>query len=501
MITEISLEGFKAFGAATTIPLTPLTILSGPNSCGKSSVIQSILLVKQTLESQNPTRALLMNSRYVHLGSFRTFTYGQQPDGSVRLSFTIRVPRSLTPARLKRLGTPRFFGPVARNLNFGQGRPGRSEPHQDLFLDVEYVLRARFVEKEDVVFVQRARYSGRSRVAQTSHAGFSLSFEAIDDHQYQLAWSNMLTERTRVLGMSDSGSTLCQAEFINLFPDFVSFDENSRQSDSGVLIGLADVKRLVRLAFDSISYIGPLREEPSRRYIYDDEILEIGLKGENAPYILAVEGSSPIPPYAFPEDTRWATITGSTLEQGLISWLDYMEISPSIIARLSQGLASVDLASPLNTNLRLSLADVGFGVSQVLPIITEGLRLAPGGTLILEQPEIHLHPRLQLRLADFMVSMALSGKNMLVETHSEHIINRLVRRIVEDEEHRLQSLVNMLFVQAEPLGSVIQVVSVDPQRGITNWPRGFFDQTADEQESIMRASLAYRSPSEREPSR
>ena len=76
-----------------------------------------------------------------------------------------------------------------------------------------------------------------------------------------------------------------------------------------------------------------------------------------------------------------------------------------------------------------TIADVGFGVSQLLPILVIGLRSGRASLLILEQPEIHLHPRLQANLADFLLTLAASGRRIIVETHSDHFINRLRRRI------------------------------------------------------------------------
>ena len=71
-----------------------------------------------------------------------------------------------------------------------------------------------------------------------------------------------------------------------------------------------------------------------------------------------------------------------------------------------------------SSGVEVSLPDVGFGVSQILPILVECLRVKEGETIILEQPEIHLHPSLQSKLADFFICMAKSGKNLVIETHS-----------------------------------------------------------------------------------
>ena len=141
---------------------------------------------------------------------------------------------------------------------------------------------------------------------------------------------------------------------------------------------------------------------------------------------------------------------------------------------------------------KVGIADVGFGVSQIFPIILEGLRMPKGATLLLEQPEIHLHPNLQMQMADYFIALALSEKQVMVETHSDHVINRLVRRIVEDDTHNLKDLIGIYFVKPTENGSVYEEIIIDDTKGVTNWPVDFFDHTATEQMKIMQAGVKKR---------
>ena len=90
------------------------------------------------------------------------------------------------------------------------------------------------------------------------------------------------------------------------------------------------------------------------------------------------------------------------------------------------------------TREAVTIADVGFGVSQLLPILVLGIRSDESSLLLLEQPEIHLHPKLQANLADFLLTLAEQGRRLIVETHSDHFINRLRRRIAEDLDRRTE---------------------------------------------------------------
>ena len=152
----------------------------------------------------------------------------------------------------------------------------------------------------------------------------------------------------------------------------------------------------------------------------------------------------------------------------------------------------LNLNSNLSDGTRVSIADTGFGVSQIFPIVLEGLRMSTGDTLLLEQPEIHLHPNLQMQLADYFIALALSNKKVIVETHSDHIINRLVRRIVEDSKFNLKDMVSIYFIKMTEDGAKSEEISINDSFGITNWPEDFFDQTAVEQENIIKAGLKKR---------
>jgi predicted ATPase len=132
--------------------------------------------------------------------------------------------------------------------------------------------------------------------------------------------------------------------------------------------------------------------------------------------------------------------------------------------------------------LLVNIADIGFGFSQIFPIVVQGLFMPKGHVLLLEQPEIHLHPALQMKLGDFLIALVLSGKQIIVETHSEHIINRLIRRIVEDETQILESRIGISFFTKTSTGVGVEEVIVNDIFGVQNWPDGFFDQAVDEKE-------------------
>lgn len=142
----------------------------------------------------------------------------------------------------------------------------------------------------------------------------------------------------------------------------------------------------------------------------------------------------------------------------------------------------------------VSIVEVGFGVSQILPIIAVSLLSPVNSLLIFEQPEIHLHPRAQAGLGEFFLCLARSGRRVLVETHSDHLINRLRRRIAEDKSNHFENWVNILFVHPPEngRGAVVEKGRIDRYGQIENWPPSFLAESANDARAIMLAASTKR---------
>src|SRR5690606_25436449 len=113
-------------------------------------------------------------------------------------------------------------------------------------------------------------------------------------------------------------------------------------------------------------------------------------------------------------------------------------------------------------------------------------------TLVFEQPELHLHPKVQTLLGDFFLSMALCNKQCIVETHSEYLIDRLRFRIAAAEGNALTDQAKIYFVEKPGASSTFREVTVNEYGAITDWPDGFFDQSQRQAEEIIRAATAKR---------
>lgn len=235
---------------------------------------------------------------------------------------------------------------------------------------------------------------------------------------------------------------------------------------------------------NNVKYLGPLRDEP--RVIYalppTPEVADVGIKGEYTAVVLD-RYKNRIVSFKDPISKRTRKMT---LQDAVCFWLNYMGILESV-STLDAGKLGYRLnvrAPELDRDL--DLTTVGVGASQVLPILVMALLAEPNTLLIFEQPEIHLHPRVQSMLGDFFLSMGQVGKRCLIETHSEYLVNQLRNRIVEAKDDEILKLINICFVERKGNQSLFKEIKIDEYGAILNWPTGFFDEGTVQTESIIR---------------
>lgn len=253
----------------------------------------------------------------------------------------------------------------------------------------------------------------------------------------------------------------------------------------------------------SLKYLGPLRDAPKPLYPLAPaaDPHDVGLRGEHTASILDLHKNKKIkyiPSVNFKSAVVDRTTATRTLESAVIDWLQYLGVASSVKSR-DQGKLGHELKVGLSSSDSThDLTHVGVGVSQVLPILVICLLADTDSTLVFEQPELHLHPKVQTLLGDFFLSMALCNKQCIVETHSEYFIDRLRFRIAAaSPENELNSQAKIYFVEKPSQTSSFREVVINEYGAISDWPEGFFDQSQQEAEAILRAAAMKRKASRR----
>lgn len=443
MLTSLRIKNFKAWRDTGLVRLAPLTVIFGTNSAGKSSLGHLLLALKQTAISTDRKRALHLGDKksLIDLGKFEDCLNGHDLTKNLEFELGWALPKSLE-VRDPLDATFRHSGNhlhLAVSLSAGAlGQPEVSSLKYDLKNAEGVVLDVSFSRGSDRKF-------------------------SLDSQKYELKkavgrkWP--VDEPEKFYRVSD----LSIARFKNagFLTDFALATEK--------LLG-------------SVSYLGPLRNHPERTYQWSGDTPEgVGQKGEDTvAAILAAES-----------EKRMLNRGPRRLMQAftpfIASWLKDLGVIQSFaVTPVAEGRKEYEVLVKTHAGApEVKITDVGFGVSQVLPALVQAFYCAPNSTVWMEQPEIHLHPQVQSELADVFISAIKARENgearnvqIIVESHSEHFLNRLQRRIAEGELR--QDDVAVYFCRRSGSFAELEPLRLNMFGDIENWPENFFgDEMAD----------------------
>ena len=439
MLTKIRLINFKAFKDTGDIEIAPLTVLTGPNSSGKSAIIHAMMALRQTTESRDPNTAFVPTGSYVDLGPYEDFVFMQDVKSFVGLGVEWQLP-----------SPPVALG-VELASSLGQSKMSAS-------------IELAYLQSTDRIYLSNSRIclaEGDFEVYKEAKRGNQIG----RSYRTRVEWDNLSTT------LSDS----VIAKFYAVPPYQMrdsGIGSGKERSDRELIasqVGKAIEDSVVR-EFARLHYIGPLRASPQRMYLSTGETpREVGTSGELGPAVL----------WSASEDTQL------NLEKRLSDWCSKMGLAFEIdLFAVYGGFFQVVVVDAFNKQ-PINLPDVGFGTSQILPILVQGLIAPPGSTLMLEQPEIHLHPKVQADLADFLIEVSQRGVGVIVETHSEHLITRLQRRIAEEAFSPGETA--LYYITPSSKGSGVERVYLNEYGQFPGAPKGFFEEGVDEGFDFMRA--------------
>lgn len=499
MLKSIGLENYKCFKNKTDIEIAPLTVLCGVNSSGKSSILKSLLMLKQSYENTLSFNELTFNGKYVDNGCFKDVVYMNKGNSfKISNSFEIARPPKGKVAGISESDATTFNELLKIFKIFEQKEKCKIDS-----IKITINMDIRGLADTDSVAVMLKNtieeYFINIQLFKTKDGNQS----KINDNKITISLKKVHESKDSFFGRiydvdihnipyeANDGTFL----FENIIPSCSCYFEGVKLvklykknpnvgNISMILPNLYAIFRIISYQYKNIKHISPLRNMPNRRYIFEENVNFTGIGGEYTAQALYYYNAKRIRFTAPPEnDLLMLDISRlDTLMNATKTWANYF------------GIGEVNI-EPFQEMLKLSIAndnivDVGFGISQGLPVIISGLLLNKHETLLLEQPEIHLHPNMQMKMADFLISQAYNKKNIICETHSDHIINRIVRRVMEDKTGNLQNLVKIYFVQGKNVDNPIyKDISIHPVDGLVNAPEEFFTQFGSETIRIAQTGM------------
>ena len=445
MIETLTLHNFKSW-RELSMEFGRVTGLFGANSSGKSSLLQFLLMLKQTKNATDRGLAVDFGgpNGLVNLGTFKDVVHHHDEAANIQWQLGWTLLHSL-------LSGPR------------DGRRLLGMRRDRVHLECSVGLR------DAELLTHWLKYRSGEYV-------FSLEPLPNDPAHFQLAAENyQFQPAPRWAG----DAPLSGPVKTHLFPDRVRiYYENT-----GILISLAN--RYEQM-IDGMYYLGPLREHPQRVYGWGGTRPEdVGQRGERTMDAVLATTAQEGAPYHIDGETPLTSLQEVVAywlkELGLIESFDIREIAPG--TNLYQAWVKRD-----RSGAEVLLTDVGFGVSQVLPALVLLAYVPEGATVLLEQPEIHLHPSVQSGLADYILWAARKRDvQVIVESHSEHLLRRFQRRVAEEAASSQD--VKLYFTSMEGGEAKLRDLELNRWGEIQNWPDHFFGDEMGELSAITINSL------------
>ena len=483
MLKSISLKNYKCFEKLKVddkeeMEIAPLTVLCGVNSSGKSSIINSLLMLKQSYESNSTSNTMKINGTYIKSGTFEDISKDKMKQPiSFDVSYELNKPPQYNKSKQKISKSD-----VTAFKTLSKIYPSYYNISKFMIkshIIVKYEKEASQIKNNilDEQLIELDIYSSDNKLATTS-----IHLQHIQASQYLIEIKNIPNgdNKNLIPSVVLKGCT-CYFENFNLINAYATNITPPGTIVDGILANIYLIFRMNGLQYKSLHYLTPLRVYPQRNYIIDDESENIGIGGEYTPHIMFEYSKTKINGFLPPNNDKFSFSTEYDLFSNFINaWMNYLNFGNYTLKKSFETI-KLDISN-------YNISNVGFGISQVLPILVTGLTQKQKETLLLEQPEIHLHPKAQMCMADFLVSMAISEKGVIVETHSDHIINRIVRRMMEND--LINKKIKIYFVDQDNSGvSSIENIIVDPVRGVLTENENFFTQFASETEKIVRVGF------------
>lgn len=457
MLDNLYVENFKSW-KKLNIKLGQVTGLFGTNSSGKSSLLQFLLLLKQTKNATD--RGLVLDfggpGQLVNLGGYKDVIHGHKEETDLKWKIEWTLPQKAN-----------IFDPTKKRT-------------EALASDSRLTVKTKAHLRGPTLISDFLEY-------QFGGFHFSISPKKEGGTEFQLNAECPEGSDFRFVRNKQRAWALPGPIKTHLFPDQAnSYYQNAE------FLGLFGAE--YESMMDSIYYLGPLREYPKREYPWSGTSpMDVGLRGERTiEAMLSATARKELRNHG--GRTRY-----KPFQEMIAYWLKELKLIHEFKieeigtgANLYRAMVKRDANSPA-----VSLTDVGFGVSQVLPALVLLYYVPEGSTIIMEQPEIHLHPSVQSGLADVILAVAkVRNLQVIVESHSEHMLRRFQRRVA-DKTFDYKNI-QLYFCNSVGGQSELVDLNLDMFGQILNWPPEFFGDEMTEIAETRKAILKRKMETARE---
>lgn len=474
IITAITLENFKSIKNPVRIELKPITLLFGANSVGKSSIIQALHYAREIVMGSGPDAdKSSIGGDAIRLGGFKNLVNNHDLNKTIRMKFELGL-----------YGIAAIDGAEI----YAFVKEQQSDHLNNFTEEIIEQIRELYVEqlnKGNMPWVEL-------RISCTSPSKDIYSIET-------------------AVGFGTKEIACSASKSFNIFmkgPNWHWSDETNLLANHPVNHGISLTHfHMLKVDLDDFIYVGPLRKIPPPDFC--PATTPIKIKSRWADGLAAwdilhkddrVRNEASLwfsgkdyfnTGYGIVKKSFVKLDTASDLYTDLID-LSAPQKQASAIEKLTkQPATQMVVLKDMSTGIELSPSDVGVGISQVLPLLPLALSDNAIRIVAVEQPELHIHPAMQLVLGDLFVNgleteiNMTRGKRFLLETHSEHLLLRVLRRIRESREHEscfiFPDELSINFLESSENGLIVTKIRVDEEGEFKDpWPHGFFNERTHE---------------------
>ena len=438
-LQKVTIENFKCFQSKTEIDFGKLTLLTGANSSGKSSIMYSIL---GAIQSEEFPFQFSTNGKYVNMGDFNEIVYNHDKEQEIKLAYT-------------------FVNGTIHNVETIWKENSKNNLPKLLELKVASDYFELFIKYNGKKYIVDFKYNPENDpqsqlITPEVYKKFITNISDILNSVPSTKSNDNSDEEENRINVEKVLNAMTQSQDIKgLEIDDLSLSQKIEPIKLSQIFD--NILKLFNTYDSNLNFISSFRLHPDRGYL---ETSKTNLKVSN-------DGKGYLD-----QIIAWETKEPKKIKE-LTEILNDLNLLSGIKSKRTEGGKYDILIKTKEKGIFTSLYDVGFGISQFLPIIVADLQLKKSSTLFVAQPEIHLHPSVQSSFGDYLLNqIKKSSKKYIVETHSEYLLNKIRLGIVKGEID--ENDVKILFIDNQEREAVTHKIKFNKQGQVLNAPENFF---------------------------